>query len=136
MPQKLNCILLIDDDEVTNYINETIIKRVDCCESVVSIQSGQAALDYLTTSVDGAYPCPDLIFLDINMPGMDGWEFLQRYHKLERSQQGKVIVVMLTSSANPDDLVKAQSLKEISELKTKPMTEDMLMGILKENFDF
>ena len=134
MQQKLRSILLIDDDEVANYINETIINRVDCCENVVSVQSGQAALDYLTSQVEGAYPQPDLIFLDINMPGMNGWEFLEHYHKLKKSQQGKVIVVMLTSSVNPDDVEKARSIQEINEFKTKPMTEAMLQEILLENF--
>jgi CheY-like chemotaxis protein len=134
MRQKLKSILLIDDEEVANYINETIIRRVDCCENVVSVQSGQAALDYLTTQIEGSYPQPDLIFLDINMPGMNGWQFLENYHRLKKSQQGKVIVVMLTSSVNPDDVEKARSIKEISEFKTKPMTEDMLNEIIKENF--
>ena len=136
MPDKLNTILLIDDEEVTNYINETIIRRVDCAENVVSVQSGQAALDYLTTQVDNAYPQPDLIFLDINMPGMSGWEFLEHYHLLKKSQQGKIVVIMLTSSINPDDMVKARSIQEIQEYKTKPLTEEMLREILVENFGY
>jgi CheY-like chemotaxis protein len=136
MHKKLNTILLIDDEEVANYINETIIRRVDCCETVVSVQSGQAALDYLTKGTGGVYPQPDLIFLDINMPGMNGWEFLERYKKLKKSQQGKIIVVMLTSSVNPDDVAKARTVEEISEFKTKPMTEEMLMEILRESFGF
>jgi len=134
MRQKLKSILLIDDEEVANYINETIIRRIDCCEKVVSVQSGQDALDYLTKQVEGTYPQPDLIFLDINMPGMSGWEFLEHYHQLKKSQQGKVIVVMLTSSVNPDDVEKARSIEEINEFKTKPMTEEMLNEIIKENF--
>lgn len=136
MNKKLNCILLIDDDEIANYISASVVRRVDCAESVVTVQSGQAALDYLTTEVGGTFPQPDLIFLDINMPGMNGWQFLEHYQKLKKSQQGKVIVVMLTSSVNPDDLEKARSIHEISEFKTKPMTEDMLKEILAENFDF
>lgn len=136
MKKKLNCILLIDDDEIANYINASVVKHVDCSETVVSVQSGQAALDYLTSKVEGIYPQPDLIFLDINMPGMNGWEFLEHYQKLEDSQQGKVIVVMLTSSVNPDDMEKARSMEGITEFKTKPMTEQMLMAILAENFGY
>lgn len=136
MKKKLNSILLIDDDEIANYINASVVKHVDCCETVVTVQSGQAALDYLTSENDGAYPQPDLIFLDINMPGMNGWEFLEHYQKLKESQRGKVIVVMLTSSVNPDDMAKARSMQEITEFKTKPMTEQMLRAILKESFGF
>ena len=136
MNQKLNCILLIDDDEIANYINSSVVKHVDCCETVVTVQSGKAALDYLTTEEDGNYPQPDLIFLDINMPGMNGWEFLEHYQKLKKSQQGKIIVVMLTSSVNPDDVEKARSMREVSEFKTKPMTEEMLKEVINENFGF
>ena len=71
--------MLIDDDEPTNYIHERIIEEVGCTEKIVAIQSGRRALDYLTSKTDGAYPQPDLIFLDINMPAMTGWGFLEKY---------------------------------------------------------
>ena len=111
MKQKLNCILLIDDDKPTNFINEVVIKQLDCAEKIVVVQNGSEALDYLKSKDDGEHPQPDLIFLDINMPAMNGWEFLEKYTELDKKQHGKVVVIMLTTSLNQDDEKKASGIK-------------------------
>lgn len=139
MKKKLNCILLIDDDEPTNFLNKLVIEEIGCAEQVQVVQSGQAALDYLTNSGSfdaggHTYPRPDLVFLDINMPAMDGWEFLDKYNRLSKAQKGKVIVVMLTTSFNPDDEMKAKSIDAISDFKSKPLTVEVLRAILGEHF--
>lgn len=139
MKQKLNCILLIDDDEPTNFIGKMLIEESNCSEHVQVTQSGEAALNYLTKSKHPEghpelFPCPDLIFLDINMPAMNGWEFLERYENLEPHHKGKIITVMLTTSLNPDDRVKAKKNSAISKFETKPLTLEKLDGILREYF--
>jgi len=134
MKQKLNCILLVDDDEATNFINKMIIKRVDCSEHVQVEDDGQKALDFLTTKLNDEYPRPNLIFLDINMPVVDGWEFLDRYKHLNADQKGEVIIIMLTTSLNPDDQTRAELLTEISGFKRKQLTVEMLNEILIEHF--
>ncbi len=121
MKRILNCILLIDDDEPTNYIHERIIEEVGCTDKIVAIQSGRQALDYLISKTDGEHPQPDLIFLDINMPAMTGWGFLEKYSELDKDQQGRVIIVMLTTSLHPDDEKKAQSISEINRYFIKPI---------------
>ena len=88
--EKLNCVLLIDDDESTNFLHEIIINQSKITKQVIAHQSGSSALEYLQSKMNGEYPQPDLIFLDINMPGMNGWEFLEEYKKLEEAQQGKI----------------------------------------------
>lgn len=134
MKKKLNCILLIDDDEATNYIHKIVINKADCAEQVVAMQSGYDALDYLTKMKDGIYPQPDVIFLDINMPAMDGWEFLEEYEKLEDGQKGHIVVVMLTTSLNPDDEKKAKSLGKVNGFKNKPLSVEMVEDVVKEHF--
>jgi CheY-like chemotaxis protein len=135
MKRKLNCILLIDDDEPTNFLNRIVIEEVDCTERIETMQSAREALKYLTnTNPNGDYPRPDLVFLDINMPAMDGWEFLEKYNQLSDDQKAKIIVVMLTTSFNPEDEFKARNISGISGFKNKPLTAEILMQILHKHF--
>jgi CheY-like chemotaxis protein len=139
MRKKLNCILLIDDDEPTNYISSMLVEEAACTEHIQIAQSGQAALDYLTSSEQFAcknelFPCPDLIFLDINMPAMNGWEFLEKYSKLQQKNKGEIILVMLTTSLNPDDELRAKEMSFISGFENKPLTSEKLNRILQEYF--
>lgn len=135
MKQKLNCILLIDDDEPTNFLNRMVIEEVDCASRVEIMQSARDALKYLTnTTPEGDYPRPDLVFLDINMPAMDGWEFIEKYNQLPEEQKAKIIVVMLTTSFNPEDELKARRISGVSGFKNKPLTPEILMQILQKHF--
>jgi CheY-like chemotaxis protein len=139
MNQKLNCILVIDDDEPTNFFTRIILEEADCCNHIKTVQSGQEALDYLAQSEKpGAdpnlYPSPDLIFLDINMPAMNGWEFLDEYRKVGIAPQHKIIMVMLTTSLFPEDKAKAGRSPEISGFENKPLTLEKLERILKTYF--
>jgi len=135
MKQRLNSVLLIDDDEPTNFYTQLIVEESGCTEHIKVAQGGREALEYLSNASQGDdYPRPDLIFLDINMPAMDGWEFLDHYKKMNKDRRGKVIVVMLTTSLNPDDRQKASEMPEISAFESKPLTEEKLDKILKEHF--
>jgi len=131
---KLKSILLIDDDESTNFLHQIVIEKSAITESVQACGSGQAALDYLSKAINGEYPQPDLIFLDINMPRMNGWEFLEEYDKLSDEQKGKMVVVMLTTSINPDDKAMAESLGYIAGFKNKPLTVEILQELCELHF--
>lgn len=132
MKDKLNCILLIDDDEAVNFIHTRVIEKSECANKVAIARNGQEGIEFLTTMVDGKYPKPDLIFLDINMPIMNGWEFLDEYEKLEKEQKGRELIVMLTTSLNPDDKVKAQKIANIDNFHSKPLSVEHLKAILEK----
>ena len=134
MKRKLNCVLLIDDDNPTNFYNEMIIKEADYAEKIVVVPSGMEALNYLKSIDDAEHPRPDLIFLDLNMPGLNGWEFLEEYRKLDKIQQGRVVIVLLTTSMNTDDEEKAKTIPEINDFEHKPLTSEMLQEILERHF--
>ncbi|WKD85316.1 Response regulator rcp1 [Polaribacter huanghezhanensis] len=134
MKEKLNCILLIDDNGSTNFLHQLMIKKANCAEKCVAVQSGQEALDYLESSINGIHPQPDLIFLDINMPSMNGWEFLEHYKKLKKDQQGKIVVMMLTTSRNLDDIEKSKRFGYVSGFMNKPLTADVLLKVVQEKF--
>jgi len=130
LKKKLSCILLIDDDFDDNVFNKIIIRKMDITETVAEASDGVEALEHLKAR---STP-PELIFLDINMPRMNGWEFLEQYKDLDPKQKAKTIIVMLTTSANPDEIKKAQEIEEVSGFKTKPLSKEMLTGILQEFF--
>ena len=130
MNKKLQCILFIDDDEATNFLNKMTIQQYGCTQHVESRQSGQEALDYLR----GASPAPDLIFLDINMPAMNGWEFLHKYRDLPKADKGNSVLIMLTTTLNPDDEMRTKDIREVDGFEYKPLLEPRLEGLLKKYF--
>jgi CheY-like chemotaxis protein len=134
----LYCILLIDDDEATNFIHEMVIKMAGIDTHIEICSSARKALDYLTCkgeySANTSYPQPGIIFLDINMPGMNGWDFLKEYDLLPDEQKAKVVVSMLTTSLNPDDQEKGNSDPNVERFMIKPLTADKLVSIIDANF--
>lgn len=121
--KQLNCIMLIDDNKIDNFFHERVIRKNNAAHNIIIRESGREALDYLT---DTNSLLPDLIFLDINMPGMNGWEFIEHYKQLDHELQNSMIVVMLSTSDNPDDQAMALTQDILADFKTKPLTKQML----------
>lgn len=134
MKKKLPCILLIDDDEPTNFIHEMVIRRVNCADKIVTVESATEGLDYLKNTDHPDYVRPSLIFLDINMPGVTGWEFLESYENLSPSQRAEVVIVMLTTSLNPDDKTKADTIAHVNSYENKVLNTEKLESLLKTHF--
>ena len=130
MAKRLNCILLIDDDDGDNEYHRFVIDKMNITENVRVAENGIEALDFLKRENEIR---PDLIFLDINMPKMNGWEFLDEYKHLNTAEK-HIIIVMLTTSANPADVEKAQKIAAVKGFETKPLTPEMLTKILTEHF--
>ena len=132
MTQKLNKILLVDDNEADNYLHKLIISEAEVAESVVDQPDGKAALEYLEKGADQLPP--DLIFLDINMPRMNGWEFLEAYAQVPDELQSAVVIVMLTTSVFSKDRERAERLPNFSGFLSKPLTEEDLLKVIQQHF--
>jgi len=135
MKKTLKCIMLVDDNADDNFIHSRVIKKSNAAINVIEKQTALDALEYLgSKNKHNRDTHPDLIFLDINMPGMNGWEFLEEYNKLDKQFQSQAIIVMLTTSDNPEDKLKANASNIASDFRTKPLTNAMLEEILNQYF--
>ncbi len=135
MKRPLKCIMLVDDNRDDNFFHERVIRNNHYTDCIITKESGKDALAYIKSGKKEDFSTIDLIFLDINMPGMNGWEFLEEYNKLDKELQTGVIVVMLTTSDNPEDKAKAKEWGFTSAFKTKPLNKAMMDEIIKNYFN-
>lgn len=126
--QKLKNVLLIGDDETGNFLNKLFLEGLHYAENVHISCNGQEALDFI---LENREDMPGLIFLDINMPVMDGFEFLEEFSCLPSTLNSNIPIVMLTASERFHDYEKAKKYNVTGYLN-KPLTEEKLEAILKE----
>lgn len=119
-------VLIIDDTDIDRIITEKIVKLYKFAEHVSSVNSAQKGLDYLN-SIQDENELPDFIFLDLNMPVMNGFDFLDAYEKLPGTKKKNIL--MLTSSLDDTDRNRAMSNEYVMKFLSKPLTETMLKDL-------
>lgn len=122
-------VVLIDDDATTNYLNKLVIERSEMVDDVVVFHSANEALAHYKAhfdDFDGA-----LILLDINMPIMNGWEFLESYGLIEK--KGNEKIVLLTSSISPLDKKRAAENPHVVDYRSKPLSTDLLKELISSH---
>jgi CheY-like chemotaxis protein len=123
---KLPCVLLIDDDTTTNFLNKLLINTMGIAEQVLVAENGEEALRLLAPG----QPAPALILFDMNMPVMNGLAFLESYTQLPPSTS---VIILLTTSVHERDLARVQQLP-IAGALDKPLTKNKLLGVLRQHF--
>lgn len=132
--EKIKEVLFIDDDEINNFILKEIFESQYNLK-VNFFTEAARALDYIEELVEKkSDKLPDVIFLDIKMPEMDGFDFMDAFQQKEYSQRFSVPIFMLTSSVNHRDISRAGTYKNIKELITKPLTFDKLEELAEKYF--
>ncbi|SEL47620.1 Response regulator receiver domain-containing protein [Aquimarina amphilecti] len=126
---KLKRILLVDDSKATNFFNKTIILKTDCVEEVVLATNGEKALHSIQTS-----SVPDIIFLDLNMPVMNGWEFLEQHEELSEHCKNSVIVILLGTKLSTEQEKKLTSFSRVMEFRDKMLTKEIVLEIISTYF--
>ncbi|RZK92817.1 MAG: response regulator, partial [Hymenobacter sp.] len=125
--EKLSSILLVDDDSTNNFLNELLLKSLDVADRLLVAENGAQALDLLTQRSGPDEPA--LILLDVNMPGMNGIQFLEAYQALPATQRAATVIIMLTTTMDARDLARLDELS-IAGLVSKPLTKEKVDNIL------
>jgi len=126
--------MLIDDNPDDNFFHERVIRKNNFTDCIIKKESAVDALTYLKDKSNRDEDQIDIIFLDINMPAMNGWEFLEEYNKLDKELQQGIVIVMLTTSESEEDKKKALKWGFASDFRTKPLTKEMLDEIIEKYF--
>lgn len=129
----VNCILLVDDNPAINALHLMTIKASKICNEINIATDGEKALSHLNDLKLKKHSKPDIIFLDINMPRMNGFEFLEKYKNLNEHIKSKVVII-LTTSSNPDDQEKAKQYKDVTAFRSKPLTIEMVVELVNQYF--
>lgn len=134
----LDLVLLIDDDETTNFLNRRLLEEMGVAKEIMVASNGKDAIDYLTEACvdnpDTDKKCPDLIFLDIKMPVMDGFSFLDEYQRRNLDTRNHVIIMMLTSSASFYDLERLKNYSRVKKHYSKTLTRHDVQEVLDQFF--
>jgi CheY-like chemotaxis protein len=131
---KLKHLLLVDDDPTTNFFNEHLIGKMNIFSDIHVAENGQVALDKIK-ELEERGESPDMILLDINMPIMNGFEFLDQYEKLNDKVKSSVVVCMLTTSLAKEDLEKSKEYDVLSDYIDKPLYEAKMRELILKYFE-
>ncbi|WP_026998212.1 response regulator [Flectobacillus major] len=122
-------ICVIDDDNIYGFWVKKLLVSKNFCKSLIIFENGLTGFNYLKELDTTNDVIPDLILLDINMPIMDGWEFLEEYANIKGKFEKEIPIYVVSSSINPSDIEKANSFEEVFGFITKPLTFDNLKQI-------
>ena len=122
-------VLLVDDDNIFNFLSTKTLQQMGIANEIHTALNGREALDLLNNYFTGAYATPDVILLDLNMPVLDGFGFLEAFQRLNMPNKDKITVIIVTSSNDPKDVERARQMG-ITHYLTKPLSEEKLKAVL------
>jgi len=130
--KKINTVALIDDDDIYQYAAKKTIVATEFVNNIITFSDGQEAIEYFLENHQNTDELPDLIFLDLNMPILDGWQFLEEYTPLISKIKKEIQIYITSSSKNPDDLIKAKNITAVSDYIVKPLSIERFKEIFKK----
>lgn len=125
-------IAIVDDDELFHHTMRLSLEKLDSPKRLLFFNNGEEALQHFQKYLTDEKKLPDLVFLDIEMPVMNGFQFMERFKKLKKDYQKQTTVHMVTASMSREDINRTRHIHEISEYLLKPLKENDLKGLLEE----
>lgn len=128
---KVNTLYLVDDDDIFQFLTRRIIEETRLVGEIKVFSNGLRALEFLKSVQDNPEMLPEIILLDLSMPVMDGWDFLEEYIMLQPFLGKKISIYVVSSSIAPADIQKAQSISEVTDYIIKPVTVEKFAEIVR-----
>ena len=126
----IEIMALVDDDDTFVYITKKIIEKSNVVKEVKVFSNGLDAIVYLKSNLNSSYMLPEVIFLDLSMPIMDGWQFLDEFVTIESDHTKKITIYICSSSISPHDISRAKNISAVTDFIIKPVTKDKFADII------
>jgi len=130
---KSSIICIIDDDAIYQFTITRTLEIQNAAEKVITFSDGETAFQFILDHVGKPCELPDVIFLDINMPIMDGWQFLDAYNKIKATIDKNITIYLVTSSIDPADVDRAKGMNSITKYLTKPIKPEALRDLIEHS---
>ncbi|PKB17839.1 response regulator [Flavobacterium sp. 5] len=121
----LDLIMCIDDDPITLMLFKKVVQKASFAKEIINATNGKEAITFIN-NITNEETKPQLLFLDLNMPVMGGWEFLDLFNNSNYYKLNNTKVIILTSTIDPEDIKKSKSYSNVIEFLSKPITVEML----------
>lgn len=128
----LKTLTIVDDDDIFVFLTTKIIEQTNLVDLIKVFGNGLDAINFLKENKNNVDALPDIILLDLSMPIMNGWQFLEKYNKLNPTIGKKITIYICSSSISPDDITRAKTISEVSDYIIKPITKDKLIDLIKK----
>ncbi|MBU2995680.1 response regulator [Cellulophaga baltica] len=129
---KIERACVIDDDPICVFGIKKILKKVGFCNEIIVFKNGFEAINGLKDLLKQNKPLPQIIFLDLNMPIMDGWDFLEDFIKIPNANRTYVAIYIISSSLDPRDLEKVKEYSSVTNYLIKPITSEKIDTVIGE----
>ena len=134
--EKLSNILIIDDDPMTSYLHKKLMEGFQVADHINIANDGEEALQHFNDRIqaESEEKIPQLVFVDLDMPLMDGFEFLEAYQDLNFTNKGSVVIAVLTSSYSRSDINRVKEYPEVRDYIVKPLTKEKMTELMDTHF--
>ncbi len=129
MEGKIETVCIVDDDDIYQFTASMEIQKTNLVNKIIMFPNGLKALDYINIEKDNPGNLPDVIFLDVNMPMMDGWDFLKEFIIMKANLPKSIVIFMVSSSVDSRDVDRAHEISEVSGYMVKPMGKQRLTEV-------
>jgi len=129
---RIKTLTLVDDDDVFVFLTTKAIEQTNLVDLIKVFGNGLDALNFLKENKNNITALPEIIILDLSMPILNGWQFLEEFTKLNPTLGRKITIYICSSSISPDDIMRAKAIAEVTDYIIKPVTKDKLIDLIKQ----